>query len=235
MTANGWFQIFFFFALVLLCAKPLGVYMARVFEREHTWADRIFRPVERLIYRLTGIDETHEMVWTEYAVVMLLFSLVTMVATYAIERLQHMLPLNPQHLAAVAPDLAFNTAASFTTNTNWQSYVPEATMSYLTQMLTLAYHNFFSAAVGMALAVALIRGIARRESNTLGNFWVDTTRASVWILLPGCLLYALLLVSQGVIQNFRPYDQAKLVQPMSVTTTGTDGKASTQTVTTQSI
>jgi len=235
MTANGWFQIFFFFALVLVCAKPLGLYMARVFERERTFADFIFRPIERLIYRLTGIDETHEMRWTEYSVVMLLFSLVTMLVTYAIERLQHLLPLNPQHLAAVAPDLALNTAASFTTNTNWQSYVPETTMSYLTQMLTLAYHNFFSAAVGMALAVALIRGIARRESKTLGNFWVDTTRASLWVLLPTCFIYALLLVSQGVVQNFRPYDQAKLVQPQTVTTTGTDGKATTQTVTTQSI
>jgi potassium-transporting ATPase potassium-binding subunit len=235
MTANGWFQICFFFALVLVCAKPLGIYMARVFERERTFADRVFRPIERLIYRLTGIDEAHEMRWTEYAVVMLLFSLVTMLVTYAIERLQHLLPLNPQHLAAVAPDLAFNTAASFTTNTNWQSYVPETTMSYLTEMLTLAYHNFFSAAVGIALAIALIRGISRRESKTLGNFWVDTTRASLWVLLPGCLIYALLLVSQGVVQNFRPYDQVKLVQPQTVTTTGTDGKTATQTVTTQSI
>jgi K+-transporting ATPase ATPase A chain len=235
MTANGWFQICFFFALVLVCAKPLGLYMARVFERKRTFADRVFRPIERLIYRLTGIDETHEMRWTEYAVVMLLFSLVTMLATYAIERLQHLLPLNPQHLAAVTPDIAFNTAASFTTNTNWQAYVPETTMSYLTQMLTLAYHNFFSAAVGIALAVAFIRGIARKESKTLGNFWVDTTRASLWVLLPGCLIYALLLVSQGVVQNFRPYDQAKLVQSQTVTSTGTDGKAATQIVTTQSI
>jgi K+-transporting ATPase ATPase A chain len=235
MTANGWFQIFFFFALVLICAKPLGVYMARVFERERTWADGLFRPIERLIYRLTGIDEAREMAWTEYAVVMLLFSLVSMLATYAIERLQHVLPLNPQHLAGVAPDLALNTAASFTTNTNWQSYVPEATMSYLTQMLTLAYHNFFSAAVGMALAVALIRGISRRESKTLGNFWVDMTRTSLWVLLPGCLIYALLLVSQGVVQNFRPYDQAALVQSQTVTMTGTDGKPITQMVTTQSI
>ncbi len=235
MTANGWFQICFFFALVLVCAKPLGLYMARVFERERTFADRVFRPIERLIYRFSGIDETHEMRWTEYVVVMLLFSLVTMLVTYAIERLQHLLPLNPQHLAAVAPDLALNTAASFTTNTNWQSYVPETTMSYLTQMLTLAYHNFFSAAVGIALAIALIRGISRRESKTLGNFWVDTTRASLWVLLPTCLIYALLLVSQGVVQNFRPYDQAKLVQPQTVTTTGTDGKTTTQTVTTQSI
>ena len=235
MTANGWFQVFFFFALVLLCAKPLGAYMARVFERERTWVDGIFRPIEQLVYRIAGIDETREMAWTEYAVVMLLFSVVTMIATYAIERLQHILPLNPQHLAAVAPDLALNTAASFTTNTNWQSYVPETTMSYLTQMLTLAYHNFFSAAVGMALAVALIRGISRRESKTLGNFWVDTTRACLWVLLPGCLVYALLLVSQGAVQNFRPYDQAKLVQSQTVTATGTDGKTTTQTVTTQSI
>jgi potassium-transporting ATPase potassium-binding subunit len=235
MTANGWFQIFFFFALVLVCARPLGLYMARVFERERTFADRVFRPIERLIYRLTGIDEAHEMRWTEYAAVMLLFSLVTLLATYAVERLQHLLPLNPQHLAAVAPDLAFNTAVSFTTNTNWQSYVPEATMSYLTQMLTLAYHNFFSAAVGMALAVALIRGISRKESKTLGNFWVDTTRASLWVLLPTCFIYAFLLVSQGVVQNFRPYDQAKLVQPQTVTTTGADGKTARQTITTQSI
>jgi K+-transporting ATPase ATPase A chain len=225
MTANGWFQICLFFLLVLACAKPLGTYMARVFERERTFADPVFRPIERLLYRITGIDESHEMRWTEYGIAMLIFSAVTMLATYAIERLQHILPLNPQHLAGVAPDLALNTAASFTTNTNWQSYVPETTMSYLTQMLTLAYHNFFSAAVGIALAIALVRGISRRESKTLGNFWVDTTRASLWVLLPTCFIYALLLVSQGVVQNFRPYDTATLVQPQSVT--GADGKATT--------
>ncbi|WP_263381369.1 potassium-transporting ATPase subunit KdpA [Granulicella arctica] len=235
MTANGWFQICFLFALVLVCTKPMGVYMAHVFERERTFADVIFRPIERLLYKVSGIDEAHEMRWTEYATAMLLFSLVTMLATYLIERIQHVLPLNPQQLANVPADLALNTAASFTTNTNWQSYVPEATMSYLTQMLTLAYHNFFSAAVGLALAVAFIRGIARKESKTLGNFWVDTTRASLWVLLPGCVVYALLLVSQGVVQNFRPYDQAKLVQAQTIMTTGADGKSSTQTVTTQSI
>ncbi len=235
MTGNGWLQIFIFFLLVLACATPLGVYMTRVFEREHTFADRFFRPIERLLYRFAGIDENYEMRWTEYAIAMLLFSVVTLLITYLVERLQHLLPLNPQHLAAVAPDLALNTAASFTTNTNWQSYVPETTMSYLTQMLTLAYHNFFSAAVGMALAIAFVRGIARRESKTLGNFWVDTTRASLWVLLPGCLIYALLLVSQGVVQNFRPYETAKLVQPMSVQSAGPDGKTSTQTVRTQSI
>ena len=235
MTVNGWFQICFFFALVLLAAKPIGLYMAHVFEREGTFADIVFRPIERMFYRLSGIDESHEMRWTEYTISMLLFSLVTMLLTYGIERLQQWLPLNPQHHANVAPDLALNTAVSFTTNTNWQSYVPEATMSYLTQMLTLAYHNFFSAAAGIALAIALIRGIARRETRTLGNFWVDTTRASLWILLPGCLIYALLLVSQGVVQNFRAYDQAELVQPLIVTTTGADGESSTQTITTQTI
>jgi potassium-transporting ATPase potassium-binding subunit len=235
MTANGWIQIGIFFALILLAAKPLGVYMARVFEREATWFDVLARPVERLIYRLTGVDETHEMRWTEYAVAMLVFSLVTMVVTYAIERLQQIMPLNPQHLAAVEPALALNTAASFTTNTNWQSYTPETTMSYLTQMVTLAYHNFASAAVGIALAIAFVRGIAGRERKTLGNFWVDTTRATLWVLLPGSFVLALVLVSQGVVQNFRPYDQAKLVQPMQTQVTGTDGKTTTQTVTTQTI
>ncbi len=235
MTLNGWAQILVFFLLILLAAKPVGIYMARVFERERTFADALLRPVERLLYRLSGIDEKHEMHWTEYTGALLLFSLVTMVATYAIERLQHILPLNPQHLPAVAPDLALNTAASFTTNTNWQSYVPEATMSYLTQMLTLAYHNFFSAAAGIAVAVAFVRGIARRETKTLGSFWVDTTRASLWVLLPACFVYALLLVSQGVVQNFRPYDAAKLVEPQTVTATGADGKPTTQTVTMQTI
>jgi K+-transporting ATPase ATPase A chain len=235
MTANGWFQIFLFFAVILLLAKPLGVYMARVFGRERTFADVLFRPLERLIYKVTGIDEAREMRWTEYAVSMLLFSGASMLLTYFVERLQHILPLNPQRLAGVAPDLAFNTAASFTTNTNWQSYVPESTISYLTQMATLAYHNFFSAAVGIALAVAFIRGIARRESRTIGNFWVDTTRATLWVLLPACTVYALLLVSQGVIQNFRPYDQARLVETQHVSATGADGKTTTQTVTTQTI
>ncbi len=212
MTVNGWLQILLFFVCVLLATKPLGVYMANVFDRKRTWADWIFRPCERLLYRITCIDETHEMHWTEYAVALLLFSGVSMLLAFIVQRLQHALPLNPQMLAGVAPDLAFNTAASFTTNTNWQAYVPEATMSYLTQMAALAYHNFVSAAAGMALAIAFIRGIARKESKTLGSFWVDTTRATLWVLLPGCVIYALLLVSQGVIQNFRPYDQAALVQ-----------------------
>ena len=235
MTANGWFQILLFFVAILLCAKPLGVYMTRVFERERTLIDGVCGPLERLIYKCSGIDDTREMRWTEYAGAMLVFSAVTMIATYAVERLQHVLPLNPQHLPAVPADLALNTAASFTSNTNWQSYVPEATMSYLTQMLTLAYHNFLSAAVGMALAVAFVRGIARKESQTLGNFWVDTTRASLWVLLPGCIVYALLLVSQGVVQNFRPYTPVTLVEPQTVSTTGADGKTTTDIVRTQTI
>jgi K+-transporting ATPase ATPase A chain len=239
MNANGWLQILVFFACVLLSARPLGIYMARVFGRERTFFDVVARPVERLIYKLTRIDEEHEMKWTEYALAMLVFSFVTMIVTYAIERLQAVFPLqsllNPQGLPAVEPALALNTAASFTTNTNWQAYVPETTMSYLTQMVTLAYHNFASAAVGMALAIAFVRGIAGRERKTLGNFWVDTTRATLWVLLPGCLIFALVLVSQGVVQNFRPYDKATLVQPMQTQVTGTDGKVTTQTVTTQVI
>jgi potassium-transporting ATPase potassium-binding subunit len=235
MTANGWFQILLFLALIFLITKPLGIFMTRVFNREKTFLDPVLRPVEKLLYRLTGVDENHEMRWTEYAVSMLLFSSVTMLVLYLIQRLQQFLPWNPQHFAAVGPDLAFNTAASFTTNTNWQNYVGESTMSYLTQMVGLAYHNFTSAATGIALAIAFVRGIARRESNTIGNFWVDMTRSGLWVLLPACTVYALLLVSQGVVQNFRPYDTAKLVESQQVSTTGADGKTTTQTVTQQNI
>jgi potassium-transporting ATPase potassium-binding subunit len=235
MTLNGWLQILLFFAIILVLTKPLGIYMARVFERQKTFADPILNPLERLLYRLTGVDETHEMKWTEYSVAMLLFSAVTMLLTYGIQRMQAVLPWNPQKLADVAPDLAFNTTASFTANTNWQSYSPETTMSYFTEMAGLATHNFWSAAVGMALAIALIRGIARRESKTLGNFWVDLTRATTRILLPISIVAGLVLVSQGVVQNFRPYDTAKLVEPQKVTTTGSDGKSTTQTITTQTI
>ncbi len=224
MTTNGWFQIALYLALILAMTKPLGVFMARVFSRERTFLDPVLRPIERLLYRMTLVDENHEMPWTEYAFSMLLFSGVSMFALYLLERLQQFLPWNPQKLAAVAPALAFNTAASFTTNTNWQNYGGEATMSYLTQMAGLAYHNFMSAAVGIALAIAFIRGIARREQNTIGNFWVDITRATLWVLLPVCLVFALVLVSQGVVQNFRPYDTAKLVEPQQIPQTGADGK-----------
>jgi K+-transporting ATPase ATPase A chain len=235
MSVNGWLQIALFIVLILLLAKPMGLYMARVFGREKTWLDPICGPCERLLYRLTGVDAAEEMTWRQYAVAMLFFSAATLALTYAIERLQQFLPLNPQHLAAVAPDLALNTAISFTTNTNWQAYTPETTMSYLTQMLGLATHNFWSAAVGLALAVAFIRGIAAREKKTLGNFWVDLTRGTLWILLPISFVFALVLVSQGVVQNFKPYDTAKLTEAQTVTTTGTDGKATTSVVTTQTI
>jgi K+-transporting ATPase ATPase A chain len=220
MTFNGWLQILFFFALVLGFTKPLGVFMAHVFNREKTFLDRLLRPIERLIYRLTKVDEEREMRWTEYAAAMLMFSLVSMLALYLLQRFQGVLPLNPQNLPGVdQPGFtasSFNTAASFTTNTNWQSYVPETTMSYLTQMAGLAYHNFISAAVGIALAVAFIRGIARREAETIGNFWVDMVRATLWVLLPFCIVGALLLVSQGVVQNLRPYDTARLVEQQIV-------------------
>jgi len=236
MTLNGWFQIFLFLFLVFLVTKPIGIFMTKVFNREKTFMDPVLRPVERLIYRLTGVDENSEMRWTEYAISMLLFSLVSMVVLYAMERLQGYLPFNPQKFGAVnTPALAFNTAASFTTNTNWQNYSGESTMSYFTQMAGLAYHNFMSAAVGIILAIAFIRGVARRQMQTIGNFWVDLVRCNLWVLLPACVIGALLLVSQGVVQNLRPYDTAKLVEPMTVQTTGADGKTTTQTVTDQSI
>jgi K+-transporting ATPase ATPase A chain len=224
MTINGWIQIGVFLALVLAITKPLGVFMAKVFSGERTFLDPVARPIERLLYRVTGVDEKHEMRWTEYAFTMLLFSGATMLVLYLIERVQRFLPLNPQKFGAVAQTLAFNTAASFTTNTNWQNYSGESTMSYLTQMAGLAYHNFASAAVGIALAVAFIRGIARREKDTLGNFWVDMTRSILWVLLPACIVYALLLVSQGVVQNFKPYDTAKLIEAQQVQKVGPDGK-----------
>ncbi|MGA7077228.1 MAG: potassium-transporting ATPase subunit KdpA [Terriglobales bacterium] len=224
MTTNGWIQIFVFLALILAITKPLGVFMAKVFSRERTFLDPVFRPIERVLYRVTGVDEEHEMRWTEYAFTMLLFSGASMLLLYLIERVQQWLPLNPQKFGAVAQALAFNTAASFTTNTNWQNYSGESTMSYLTQMAGLAYHNFASAAVGIALAIAFVRGIARKEKETIGNFWVDMTRSTLWVLLPACIIYALLLVSQGVVQNFRPYDTAKLLEPQQVQKMGTDGK-----------
>jgi K+-transporting ATPase ATPase A chain len=230
MTANGWLQIFIFFAAVFLVTKPLGVFMARVFERKRTFLDPVLRPIERLIYKVTGVDEKREMRWTEYAFAMLCFSVVPMVVLYAMERLQQWLPWNPQKLGAVAADLAFNTAASFTTNTNWQAYVPETTMSYFTEMAGLAYHNFTSAAVGIALAIAVIRGIARREQETIGNFWVDMTRAVLWVLLPACLVISLFFVSQGMIQNLKPYVTTELVDAQTVQVTGADGKTTTQVV-----
>ena len=225
MTINGWLQIFVFLALIFGVTKPLGVFMARVFAGERTFLDPVLRPVERVLYRLTGVDESHEMRWTEYATAMLLFSGVSMLLLYVIQRIQGMLPLNPQHFAGVTPQhLAFNTAASFTTNTNWQAYSGETTMSYLTQMAGLAYHNFASAATGIVLAIAFIRGIARRQMQTLGNFWVDFVRCCLWVLLPFSIVGALFLVSQGVVQNLKPYDTVKLIEPQQVQRVGADGK-----------
>jgi K+-transporting ATPase ATPase A chain len=220
MTFNGWLQILFFLALILAVTKPMGVFMTHVFNREHTFLDPVLRPIERLIYKLTRVDSEREMRWTEYAVAMLLFSAVSMIVLYLIQRLQGVLPFNPQHLSGVDSAAftgsSFNTAGSFTSNTNWQSYVPEVTMSYLTQMAGLAYHNFASAAVGISLAIAFIRGIARCEMETIGNFWVDLTRSLLWVLLPFCIVGALVLVSQGTIQNLKPYDTAKLVDPQTI-------------------
>ena len=236
MTINGWFQIGLFLFLIFLVTKPLGIFMARVFNREKTFMDPVLRPLERLLYRVTGVDESHEMRWTEYAIAMLLFSTMSMLVLYAMQRLQGFLPFNPQKFGAVSPaHVAFNTAASFTTNTNWQAYSGESTMSYFTQMAGLAYHNFVSAAVGIALAIAFIRGIARRQMQTIGNFWVDLVRGSLWVLLPFCVVGALALVSQGVVQNFKPYDRVKLVEPMQVQSNGSDGKAVTNTITEQTI
>ena len=220
MTANGWLQILLFLLLILLVTKPMGVFMAHIFNREHTFLDPVMRPIERLIYKLTRVNAEREMRWTEYAVAMLLFSLVSMLVLYLIQRLQGVLPFNPQGLpgvdSAAYTGSSFNTASSFTSNTNWQSYVPEVTMSYFTQMAGLAYHNFVSAAVGISLAVAFIRGIARREMETIGNFWVDMTRSVLWVLLPFCIVGALVLVSQGTIQNLKPYDTAKIVDPQTI-------------------
>jgi potassium-transporting ATPase potassium-binding subunit len=235
MTPNGWLQILFFLLAILLVTPVLGRFMAKVFARERTWLDAIMRPVERLIYRTTGVDETREMRWTEYAIAILMFSVVSMLVLYAMQRLQGILPFNPQGFGAVAPDLAFNTASSFTTNTNWQAYGGETTMSYFTQMAGLAYHNFVSAAVGISVAIAFIRGIAQREKDTIGNFWVDMVRASLWVLLPISIVGALFLVSQGVVQNLRPYDKAAVVDPATVTAAGQDGQPQTSVVTEQTI
>src|SRR6266705_581845 len=235
MTQNGWFQIGLYLLVIFFVTKPIGVFMTRVFNRQKTFLDPVFRPVERLVYRLSGIDEKREMRWTEYAVAMLLFSGVSMGFLYLMERTQTWLPFNPQKLGGVEPGLAFGTAASFTTNTNWQSYVPETTMSYLAQMAGLAYHNFVSAAVGIVLAIVVIRGIARKETDKLGNFWVDTTRCLLWVLLPVCLVGSLILVSEGVVQNFKSYTTIDLIQPYTAQVTGADGKTTTQTVTQQVI
>jgi K+-transporting ATPase ATPase A chain len=235
MTLNGWLQILFFLGAVFILTPIIGAYMARVFGRQRTWLDPVVRPIERLVYRTTGVIETHEMRWTEYAMSLLLFSVVSLLVLYAMQRIQALLPFNPQGFGGVAPDLAFNTAVSFTTNTNWQAYGGETTMSYFTQMAGLAYHNFVSAAVGISVAIAFIRGIAQQEKETIGNFWVDMVRASLWILLPIAIVGSLFLVSQGVVQNLKAYDHVQVLDPQTVTTKDAAGTETTTQVTEQVI
>jgi K+-transporting ATPase ATPase A chain len=215
MTLNGFLQLLLYLLVLIALAKPLGWYMARVYQGQSVGIDRVLGPLERLIYRLCGTRQDEEMSWKIYALAMLLFNLVGIVFLYALQRLQAALPLNPQGLGAVTPDSSFNTAVSFVTNTNWQGYGGETTMSYLSQMLGLAVQNFVSAATGMAIMVALIRGIARRSAQTIGNFWVDLTRTTLYILLPLSIVLALIQVSQGVVQNFNSYQAVPLVQAQS--------------------
>jgi len=235
MTPNGFLQVGICFLVLLAVTKPLGVYMTRIFAGERTFLSRAFGPLERLIYRICRIDPREEQHWAAYTAAMLMFSLAGLLVLYGLQRLQYYLPLNPERFSGVPPDLAFNTASSFTTNTNWQAYSGESTMSYFVQMAGLAFHNFVSAATGIALAIAFIRGIARRETKTLGNFWVDLTRSTLYVLLPFCIIGALVLVSQGVVQNFSPYTQAKLVEPQQVEKTDDRGNKTVQTVTIQTI
>lgn len=224
MTANGILQILIFFGLVLLLTKPMGILLTKVYEDEPHLLKKILGPMERLIYRLIGVDPTAEMNWKRYGVAMLLFSMVSSLGLYLIQRLQGYLPLNPQEFAGPSPDSSFNTAVSFVTNTNWQGYVGEATMSYLTQMAGLTIQNFASAAVGMALAIAFIRGIAGRETENLGNFWADFVRGTLYVLLPLSLIAAIFFVSQGVVQNFNAYDTAKLADSFVVQVDKKDGE-----------
>jgi len=212
MNSNAFVQIGLFSLIIVVTSVPLGLYMARVFAGERTFLDPVLLPVERTIYRVCGVHPGTEQTWGEYAISLLLFSVVGMIVLYALQRLQGILPLNPQGFGAVSPDLAFNTAASFTTNTNWQAYSGESTMSYLTQMAGLAFHNFVSAAAGLALAIAVIRGFVRRNAKTLGNFWYDLVRATLWILIPLCVIFTIVLIWQGVPQNFSAYTQAKTLE-----------------------
>ena len=213
MTANGIFQLALYVIVLLVLAKPLGAYMARVYQNQPFGLDRVLGWLERLIYRLAGVRPTDEMGWKTYAVAMLLFNLAGLLVVYLLQRLQGVLPLNPQGLGAVSADSSFNTAVSFASNTNWQGYAGETTMSYLTQMLGLTVQNFVSAAAGMATLVALIRGFARRSTSTIGNFWVDLTRTTLYVLMPLSFILALILVSQGVVQTFKPYATVAVVQP----------------------
>jgi potassium-transporting ATPase potassium-binding subunit len=225
MRSIDWLQLALYVGAIALITKPMGLYLLRVLDASgRTWIDPILKPLERLTYRLMGVQADKEQDWRQYTFAMLLFSVVSCLFTYAILRLQHLLPLNPQGFGPVSPDLAFNTATSFTTNTNWQSYTGEAVMSYLSQMVALVIHNFGSAATGIAIAAALVRGIARHSTQTLGNFWVDLVRTTYYLLLPICVVFAVFLVSQGMIQNFKPYTKAKLTEPFTIQVAKTDEK-----------
>jgi K+-transporting ATPase ATPase A chain len=217
MDIFGWIQLALYVFILVLLTKPVGLYLVRVLDAEgKTFLDLFLKPVEKLLYRMLGLDPKKEQSWKQYVVSILLFSLVGLLFTYTILRLQHLLPLNPQGLGPVSPDLAFNTAVSFTTNTNWQNYAGETTLSYFSQMVGLVFHNFVSAATGIAIAAALVRGIVRNTAKTIGNFWVDLVRINLYLLLPICLVYALLLISQGMIQNFKPYEKSRLIEPATV-------------------
>jgi K+-transporting ATPase ATPase A chain len=220
-----WLQLAVFVVLLALMTKPMGLYLCRVLDAKgKTWLDPIMKPLERLTYWLMGVDPEKEQDWKLYTYAMLLFSLVSCLLTYAILRLQKLLPLNPQGFDSLSPDLSFSTAVSFTTNTNWQSYAGESTMSYLSQMLALVIHNFGSAAVGISLAAALVRGVARQSARTLGHFWVDLVRVTYYLLLPVCVVFAVCLISQGMIQNFKPYTKAKLTESYTIQVAKTDDK-----------
>ncbi len=217
MNIHQWLELAVYLGALILVTKPLGLYLGRVFDANgRTWLDPLVRPLEKLTYWIFRVDPAKEQGWKQYTFAMLTFSLVSLLFTYTILRLQNFLPLNPQNFPALSEHLAFNTAVSFTTNTNWQSYAGESTMSYLSQMVALTIHNFFSAAVGMAVAAALVRGIARPTAQTIGNFWVDVTRITYYLLLPLCLVFAIFLVSQGMIQNFKPYTAAKLIESQTI-------------------
>src|SRR5258708_5625895 len=225
MQTSGWLQLALYVTALAAITKPMGLYLIQVLDTNgKTWFDPVLRPLERLTYWLMGVKPDKEHDWKQYTFAMLLFSLVSCLFTYGILRLQHLLPFNPQSFGPVSPDLAFNTATSFTTNTNWQSYTGEATMSYLSQMVALVIHNFASAAVGIAIAAALVRGIARHSTETLGNFWVDLVRTTYYLLLPIRVVFAVFLVSQGMIQNFKPYTKAKLTEPFTIQVAKTDEK-----------
>jgi K+-transporting ATPase ATPase A chain len=225
MIISGWIQLAVFIAVLVLITKPLGIYLVQVLDANgKTFLDPVFKPLERFTYRIIGVNPEKEQGWMHYTFAMLIFSVVTMLFTYLILRLQSILPLNPQQMPPVSESLSFNTAASFTTNTNWQNYGGENTMSYLSQMLALASHNFFSAAVGIAIAAAVVRGIARHSTETVGNFWADLVRLTYYLLLPISIVYAMFLVSQGCIQNFKPYDTAKVVEVQTVQVPKKDDK-----------